>query len=387
MMLTVLFLSTLFLAYTNGANDNFKGVATLYGSGIVDYKTAITIATIATFLGSICAIFLAQALVANFSGKGLVPQDIAATPHFLIAVGIGAASTVLLATRLGFPISTTHSLVGGLVGAGVMAVGLDVNFYSLGEVFFVPLLASPFIAFALGMVAYGFFTWSRKAMGLTKEACLCIGEERGEEKRFIPLSMLANTDANGMALNADVLNINMANQTKLRLAIADGSECVDLYTDRVWQVSIQKMLDAAHVVSGAAVSFARGLNDTPKIAGLLVATQAIDIQWGMAAIAVGMAMGGLLSARRVAETMSNKITEINHGQGFSANLVTSFLVIVASNFGVPVSTTHVSVGSIFGIGVLNKNQNPRVIRSILLSWLITLPVAMVFSASIYWLVS
>ena len=385
MMLTVLFLSTLFLAYTNGANDNFKGVATLYGSGIVNYKIAITIATIATFMGSICAIFLAQGLVASFSGKGLVPQDIAGTPYFLIAVGFGAASTVLLATRLGFPISTTHSLVGGLAGAGVMAVGLDVNFYSLGGVFFVPLLASPFIAFALGMAAYGFFTWSRKAMGLTKEACLCIGEERGEEKRFVPLRTLASTEANGVALNADILNIDIANQTNLRLAIADDSECVDLYTDRVWQVSIQKILDAAHIASAAAVSFARGLNDTPKIAGLLVATQAIDMRWGM--VAIGMAIGGLLSARRVAETMSNKITEINHGQGFSANLVTSFLVIVASNFGVPVSTTHVSVGSIFGIGVVNKNRNTRMIRSILLSWLITLPVAMVFSASIYWLVS
>ncbi len=109
MILTVLLLSTLFLAYTNGANDNFKGVATLYGSKVVNYKTAITIATIATFSGSICAIFLAQGLIASFSGKGLVPQDIAGAPDFLIAVGFGASSTVLLATRLGFPVSTTHN--------------------------------------------------------------------------------------------------------------------------------------------------------------------------------------------------------------------------------------------------------------------------------------
>jgi inorganic phosphate transporter, PiT family len=146
-----------------------------------------------------------------------------------------------------------------------------------------------------------------------------------------------------------------------------------------------KTLDAAHIVSAAAVSFARGLNDTPKIAGLLVTTQALDIQWGMVAIALGMAIGGLLNARRVAETMSKKITEINHGQGFSANLVTSFLVIIASKFGVPVSTTHVSVGSIFGIGIVSGKQDSKVIRNILLSWLITLPVAMACSALIYWL--
>ena len=127
----LLILSVLFLSYSNGANDNFKGVATLYGSGILDYKTAISIATIATFIGSICAIFLAQGLVDSFSGKELVPQAIAGTTDFLIAVGLGAGSTVLLATRLGYPISTTHSLVGGLFGAGIMAVGLDVNFYKL----------------------------------------------------------------------------------------------------------------------------------------------------------------------------------------------------------------------------------------------------------------
>ncbi len=98
-------------------------------------------------------------------------------------------------------------------------------------------------------------------------------------------------------------------------------------------------------------------------------------------------MEWLLNARRVAETMSKKIAEINHGQGFSANLVTSFLVIIASKFGVPVSTTHVSVGSIFGIGMISKKQNTKVIRNIILSWLITLPMAMVFSALAYYVIN
>ncbi|WP_083235012.1 inorganic phosphate transporter [Candidatus Marithrix sp. Canyon 246] len=107
----------------------------------------------------------------------------------------------------------------------------------------------------------------------------------------------------------------------------------------------------------------------------------------MVAIALGMAIGGLLNARRVAETISHKITEINHSQGFSANLVTSFLVIIASKFGIPVSTTHVSVGSIFGIGMISGNVNAKIISSIILSWLITLPVAIFFSALMYYLVS
>ena len=84
----LLFAAALFLAYANGANDNFKGVATLYGSRTLGYRAAIGLATIATFAGAICALFLAQGLVASFSGKGLVPQDTAGAADFLMAVGL-----------------------------------------------------------------------------------------------------------------------------------------------------------------------------------------------------------------------------------------------------------------------------------------------------------
>ncbi len=121
MTFAALLLATCFLAYSNGSNDNFKGVATLFGSGVTDYRKALWWATITTFAGSVCSVFLADALIANFSGKGLVPDFVAGTPDFLTAVALGAGCTVMLASRLGFPISTTHALIGALVGAGVMA--------------------------------------------------------------------------------------------------------------------------------------------------------------------------------------------------------------------------------------------------------------------------
>ncbi len=105
----------------------------------------------------------------------------------------------------------------------------------------------------------------------------------------------------------------------------------------------------------------------------------------MLAVAFGMAAGGLLNARRVAETMSNKITKLNHGQGFTANLVTGILVIFASKFGMPVSTTHVSVGSLFGIGLTTRRINTRIALEVLLSWFVTLPVAAIFSGCTYWI--
>ena len=92
--LTVLLLTTLFLAYANGANDNFKGVATLFGSGTTTYKAAITWATISTFAGSITSLFLAETLLKNFSGRGIVPNELAAAPQFVLAVGLGAGTQV-----------------------------------------------------------------------------------------------------------------------------------------------------------------------------------------------------------------------------------------------------------------------------------------------------
>jgi PiT family inorganic phosphate transporter len=105
----------------------------------------------------------------------------------------------------------------------------------------------------------------------------------------------------------------------------------------------------------------------------------------MVAVAIGIAVGGLLNAKRIAETMGKKITPMSHGQGFAANLVTGFMVIFASRLGVPVSTTHCSVGSLFGIGLITGKADKRIVRNILISWLLTLPVAATLSAVSYWL--
>ena len=166
-MAAILVIGMCFLAYSNGSNDNFKGVATLFGSGTTNYRGALLWATATTFAGSMCSVFLADTLVKNFSGKGLVPDTVASSPEFLQAVVLGAGLCVMLATVLGFPISTTHSLTGALVGAGFMAVGKSVNLEKLGGSFFLPLLASPLIAVILAGVLYTVFHRFRNLVGVT----------------------------------------------------------------------------------------------------------------------------------------------------------------------------------------------------------------------------
>jgi PiT family inorganic phosphate transporter len=369
MIFALLFLATCFLAYSNGANDNFKGVASLFGSRTCGYRTAISWATITTFAGSIMSIFLAQALLKKFSGKGIVPDHFVGSEYFLLAIAIGAGLTVILATLTGFPISTTHALTGAIIGCGFVAVGSAMNFSSLGKGFVLPLLLSPVLAMAVAGVLYVIFHGARIALGLKKEWCVCVG---GDER------VIAMPQPNSLlALRAVSLPSH--------LTVDEVENCRERYGGNFLGLTSQQVVDAAHFLSAGTVSFARGLNDTPKIVALLLLWKALDNQWGFAAVALTMAIGGLLNARKVAETMSEKITLMNHGRGFTANLTTAILVVLASLFGLPVSTTHVSVGSLFGIGLTTGKANVRTMSAIVLSWLITLPCAAIIGGAIYWI--
>jgi PiT family inorganic phosphate transporter len=357
-------LAVLILAYSNGANDNFKGVATLFGSGTCSYRTALVWATVTTLAGSLLALLLAHGLVQAFTGKGLVPDAVTTQPAFRLAVSLGAALTVLLATWTGMPVSTTHALTGALVGAGFLAAAGELRLAPLGMSFVLPLLCSPVVAIALTVLVYPVFRLGRRAFGITSRTCVCIGTVYEEVAPQLDGTLrLVRTGA-----PVEVGHIN---------------QCVERYQGRMLGVEAGAVLDGLHYLSGGAVGFARGLNDTPKIVALLLAGEALDPNLGLTLVAAAMAVGGVLNARRVADTMSRKITRMNPGQGFTANLVTSILVAAASRLALPVSTTHVAVGSLFGIGVVNRAARVRTILTILLAWVTTVPAAAALAAACY----
>ena len=142
-------------------------------------------------------------------------------------------------------------------------------------------------------------------------------------------------------------------------------------------------MDVLHFLSSGAVGFARGLNDTPKIAALLMVVTAVDIRWGLILVGIAMAAGGIMNAHRVAMTMARKITGMNPGEGLAANLATAFLVTSASWNGLPVSTTHVSVGALVGIGSVTGQAHWKAVGRIVLSWVITLPCSAALAAALY----
>jgi PiT family inorganic phosphate transporter len=309
------------VSYANGANDTFKGVATLYGSGAAGYRTALVWATATTLAGSFLAAVLAQELVAAFSGKGLVPPAALQDASFTTAIAAGAAVTVFVTALVGIPISTTHSLVGALAGAGLMAAGDTLNFAALGQSFIAPLALSPLISVIIVATLY---------------------------PALLRLSAYA-----------------MAKPPLL----GQGAGAV--------------ALRALHFISAGAVSFARGTNDAPKIVGVALAAQAIDPQLSTLVIAAAMAAGGLIHSRRIARTMATRIVSFREGEGALANTVTSGLVVSATLAGLPVSTTHVSVGSLFGLAATKRSADWSMIGTIMLSWLLTLPAAGLAAAVAY----
>src|SRR5262249_48086317 len=172
-------------------------------------------------------------------------------PAFRLAVSLGAAVTVMTATWIGMPISTTHALTGGLVGAGLVAAASEVQFVSLGKSFVLPLLFSPVVALALTGLLYPLFRRGRQSFGVARPACVCIGKTYEA----------VQPQADGALLLV---------RTGTVVEVGEASTCVERFQGHVLGMQASKVLDGFHFLSGGAVGFARGLNDTPKIVALLL---------------------------------------------------------------------------------------------------------------------
>jgi PiT family inorganic phosphate transporter len=349
LMLALLIVFTLVLAFANGANDVSKGIATLVGSGVTNYRGAVIWGTAATFAGALAAAFLSQALVTTFSGKGIVAQPSAAA-SFLLSVTIGAIGWLVIATRTGLPVSTTHSIVGALVGATLMQSSASgVTWNALLTKVGAPLLFSPIVSLLL-VLAVGPLIRRFRRSG---DYCVCVEERAVVAPEGVTLREAFPTVVTGTA------------------------ESCSTATARV------STMDVAHSISSAATSFFRGMNDTPKIVALGVAAAAAA---GIATppfyvlVAAAMAAGSLLAGFRVTETLAEKVTRMTPENGLAANLVTSLLVALASQFALPVSTTHVSSAAIVGTGVSRANVRWKIVREMLLAWIVTLPVSAVLAA-------
>lgn len=322
------------LAATNGANDVPKGVATLAGAGVTRYRGAIAWGTVATLAGSAASITFAEQLTELFS-SGIVDHE--PSRAFTAAVLVGVAAWVAVATMARLPVSTTHSIVGALLGAGLVTRPGAVLWDSVTTSVALPLLGSVAVAFAVSTVV--------NAVGRRAPECVCVEPE--PVVGFlggVPVSVTTGTAAD------------------CRVHGRRGNT-----------------LRGLHWASSGGASFARGLNDTPKIVAIAAFTL-VPAGWSTTAFAllvgIAMAIGSLLAGRRVARRLGEDVVAMDDGTGLRANLSLSLLVAIGANRGLPMSTTHVATGAIAGAsGGRFRRLNGRALRDFAVAWLATPPFA------------
>jgi PiT family inorganic phosphate transporter len=344
-----------FVAYANGANDVSKGIATLAGSGISSYRRAILWGALWTTFGGLAAFGLSHALVTTF-GKGILSAGVTPTLSAALATLIGEGLWVGTATRWGVPVSTTHAIVGSIAGVASIAYGpVGMSWTVLTGKIALPLLFSPVASLVIGAAILT--TWNI----LSPSGANCLCAELVEQR-----PLLATTSLDLIA-STPIPSIKV-------VTCSEGSS----FTRSTGPFFVT--LDHLHWVTSAGTSFARRLNDAPKMVAIGLA--AMTISGGVlpssflpyVLVAGGMLVGSLQAGRRVTTVLAEKITPMNHREGFVANLVTSLLVGPGAFLGLPMSTTHVSTGAIIGIGIQKGGAvDWKRVREMAFAWVVTLP--------------
>ncbi|MGE0397046.1 MAG: anion permease [Kofleriaceae bacterium] len=358
----VLVATAMFIAFANGQNDVSKGIATLVGSGVTSYRRAIVWGSLWTGLGGLAGALLGTAMISTL-GRGLLSPDVAPTYAAALATILGAASWVTIATRTSLPVSTTHAIVGALAGVAVLAYGVDgVQWGTVAHKLVLPLVVGPFVA--LAATAAILTAWRPRASGVRD--CACIDP---------PASIAVAATPSGAA---------RVTMTAPRLIVATSADCA---IER--PAAVRVTLDHLHWLTSGATSFARGLNDAPKMVALIVAGSllsggSIAMSWWFVVVTLAMVAGSLLGGLRVTRVLAEKVTRMDHREGFSANLVTAVLVGLAAYKGLPLSTTHVSTGAILGAGATRKAAiDWNTVRHLMLAWIVTVPAAAILGMIAY----
>jgi PiT family inorganic phosphate transporter len=354
----------LMLAYANGANDVSKAVATLVGSGITNYRTAISWGTIWTMLGAVTAASWATAMLKTFT-TGILKGQVPSSGALGVAIITAAILWVLFATWRGWPVSTTHAILGGLCGSAVVMLGMSgVEWATVVKKAAMPLALSPVVAF---VVTWSLLPLVQATVGRWSGHCLCLQPRTGT---LIAVTPQGQSRVLYQARGPDVVVDSPAACKQSGLS------------------GLTVGMDSIHWLSSGTASFARGLNDAPKIVSLILIMQ-MSGQIGSGGLLVGFVLtamstglGSYFGGRRVTEVLAEKITRMSHTEGLVANLTTSALVTATAVLGMPVSTTHVSSSAIIAVGTRNGVQAVRwgTVKDMFLAWMVTIPVAALLGA-------
>ncbi|MDY7117665.1 inorganic phosphate transporter [Halomonas sp. SSL-5] len=383
-----------FMAWGVGANDVANAMGTSVGSRAITIKQAIIIAVIFEFLGA----WLAGGEVTNTIRKGIIdPEMLQDDPQLLVygmlAALLAAATWLLIASMKGWPVSTTHSIVGAIVGFSVAGLGAAaVDWGAVGQIA-ASWIVSPLLA---GTIA---FTLFKSVQHLIFEA----RDPFAAAKRYVPMYVFLVGFAVTMVTLTKGLKhvgLDLGFGASLLLSIFAGLlvsalggfmerrvQASNRKTDQFGFSGVERVFGVLMIFTACAMAFAHGSNDVANAVGPLAAVISVVqtggeieaaalVPWWVLVLGGGGIVVGLVTyGRKVIATVGTGITELTPSRGFAATLAAAVTVVLASGTGLPISTTHTLVGAVLGVGLARGMAalNLRVIGTIAMSWLITLP--------------
>jgi PiT family inorganic phosphate transporter len=383
----------IFMAWGIGANDVANAMATSVGSKALTIKQAILVAAVFEFLGAV----LAGGEVTSTIRKGIVDADLlAGTPELLVygmlAALLAAGTWLLIASHKGWPVSTTHSIVGAIVGFAAVGIGVDAVHWEKVGTIVMSWVISPVTAGFIAFLIYLSVQW----LILRREDPL------DRAKRFVPVYIFLAAFTITLVtilkgLKHVGLKISLGDAYLLALAIAVVIAIIGGFAIRRIQPdrkadkkdhfhTVERVFGVLMVVTACSMAFAHGSNDVANAIGPLAAVISVASTGAVAAkaslplwvlmlggggIVIGLATFGI----RVISTVGKKITQLTPSRGFAAELAAATTIVIASGTGIPISTTHTLVGAVLGVGVARGIEaiDLRVVARIFVSWVVTIP--------------
>ena len=392
----------LYMAWAIGANDVANAMGTSVGSGALTIRGAIVVAALLEFLGA----FLAGGHVTETVRKGIIDTDLVSSAqmiHGMLAALAAAATMLLGATRLGMPVSTTHAIVGAIVGFGAVGIGTDiVNWPKVGQIV-LSWLTSPLLA---GVMAFAIFQITRSSI-LDRERPLEQVKKLGPFFFFLVFFIIGLVTLfkglKNLKLDLDLPEAMLASFVLGLAGAALGYFFINRVSRQEVESSqrfgqVERVFVVLQILTACAVAFAHGSNDVANAIGPLaaiasataatgseLAAKAPVAPWMLGIGGVGIVIGLATWGYRVMETVGRKITELTPSRGFAAELAAAATIVLASRLGIPVSTTHTLVGAVLGVGLARGigALDLRIVGSIIASWVATLPISAGLSIFFY----
>ena len=396
-------IACIYMACNIGANDVANAMGTSVGSKALTFKQAIMIAAVAEFIGA----FFVGGHVSDTIRKGMLdPTIFEAVPYHLvygmISALIAAALWLHIASYLGWPVSTTHSIVGGVVGFGVIAGGMDViNWGKMGQVV-LSWIVSPVMG---GVVAYLVFKFISTKV-FSKRTPMVYAKNLLPYMVFWVFVILSNAMVYKGLKN---LHLNLSFNHALVISLVVGSLAFAVTKFLVKKIPYNSSWDLQkqfyetenifkylQILTAFYVAFAHGSNDVANAVGPLAAVvgilkdghvhmKVIMPTWILALGGGFIVFGLLIWGAKVMKTVGENITELTPSRGFAATFAAATVVLICSKMGLPISTTHTLVGSVIGVGMARglPTLNLAIIKMIMISWVSTIPFTAIISMLCY----